>query len=1010
MHPTPAWEQSVRWIDPIIQTNKPTKMKKNKLHSGGLWRLVCTSLCLFPAFALGQEETDSEEDIFELSPFEVDTSSDRGYYAANTISGSRINIALQDMPMPIEVITSEFIEDTGSLDLRESLRYSSGIILNSQSPRDGLEGVPGGVHSGKGATANITDTTIKVRGFITESSLRKGYRRQHGSDSINIDRIEVVRGPAALLYGIGNFGGIVNYLPKRPLSFQQTTVTGLVGSDQQYRATLDSTGPLNDVLSYRLTAAVEDSEHWTDVQNSDSQFVSPVIVYKPTDKTRITLDVELGSETTNGTGFQRMRARATGIDLDNVGSQQGRLQKGGFVVFDDIDSRTYRLSGPDTYVSTDASNILLELEQNIFEGLDFQVGYNRAVADVEKRDIINNAYYSNQGPENLRSTIFIEPFTDQSGDPVYDAEIGEAERTVEDAILMYMWEDELIDQTREEYKAEVTYNLELFQDSRWFNMAHTFLVGISDLEQEKTVQNFVTGGGDVETYLYKDPNDHSLIRFGEGILDDGTPDGVSGFPAFEQTIQTTNIAENRGYYAVWQGRFLNERITAIAGIRKDENDQRITDYTFENGSRTGSTVTEPEGQSETTNQYGLSIEVMNGVTLFALTSEGLEPNFEGLRDGYGDPISGTMAESEEIGIKLNLMDGKIAATVSAYNINVVGPTSIGGGGLWWAPAPAKGRYDPTKPTVYDVTWAPVGDSNPAHVDNIELWNAAVAAGDVRVGDDGQTYLTVLDANGNDTAGAAYLDAMYAWAAAGNGWPGWFFAGSSLPNTEANNAAMDWSAGDVDWFASMVGEEESKGFEIQLLLTPNENWQIYLSYANTKREIIDQGKMPKYPYPQDRWPMWYFPDGNWGLQGATIEQAYEDPSDTSTWTGGPASTNGESLDDTPEHDFSFWASYSIKEGPLNGLKIGLGGEYQSEREYLSGFTVAGDAVTDTSGQRIKLYTDSKLQFDAMLRYDMEYRDMPVYFQLNVDNLTDDDDLYGYVYEAGISWRFQAGITF
>ena len=977
------------------------------------WLLMSllVGLSLQTASAQTDEEADEEsEEVFQLSPFEVDTSADRGYYAANTISGSRINIALQDMPMPIEVITSEFIEDTGSVDLRESLRYSSGILLSTQSPRDGLDGVPGGVHNGAGASANITDTTYKMRGFITESSLRKGFRRQHGSDSINIDRIEVVRGPAALLYGIGNFGGIVNYMPKRPLTYQQTAVTALIGSDNQYRVTLDSTGPITDMLSYRITSAVEDGDHWTDIQNYNKSFVSPVFVLKPLEKTKITVDFEIGTETTNGVGFQRMRARATGIDIDNIGSQQGRLQKSGFVVFDNIDSRTYRLSGPDTYVTTDANNLLVEVEQNILEGLDLMVGYNRAEADVDKRDIINNAYYSGQGPTNLRGTIEIEPFQDQSGSPVYDNEIGEAVRQINDAILMYMWQDQIIDQTREEYKVELTYNLKLFQSSRWFNMSHTLLLGLSDLRQEKTVKDWITGGNKVSAFLYKDPNDHSVIRYGQGIIDDGTPSGRSSFPGLLQTKDTTNIAENTGKYAVWQGRFWDERITAIVGMRDDKNDQKITDRTFVDGFQTGSSVTEPEGQSETTYQYGLSVELMDGVTVFALQSEGLEPNFEGLRDGYGNPISGTKAESEEIGLKLNILDGKIAATVSAYKINVVGPTSIGGGGLWWAPAPAKGRYDPTKPTVYDVSWAPVNDSNPAHVENIDLWNAAVAAGDVRVGDDGQTYLTVLDANGNDTAGAAYMDAMHAYAAAGKGWPGWFFAGSSLADTEANTASMDWSAGDVDWFASMVGEEESTGYEMQLLFTPTDNWQIYVSYANTKRKIINQGKMPKYPYPQDRWTQWYFPDGNWGLQGATVEQAYDDPQDTSTWTGGPASTNGESLDDTPEHDFAFWTSYSFNDGKLNGLKIGFGADYQSKREYLSGFAVSGDAITDSAGQRIKLYMDSKLQFDAMVRYDYEWRDMPAYIQLNIDNLTNDKGLYGYVYEPGMSWRLQAGLTF
>ncbi|MEX0321740.1 MAG: TonB-dependent siderophore receptor [Puniceicoccaceae bacterium] len=996
-------------------------MKPNKHLKSAFLALLGAGILLNPVtVAIAQDDDDEAEGpIYELSPFEVDTTSDRGYYAANTISGSRINIALQDMPMPIEVVTSEFIEDTGSTDLRETLRYSAGIILSSQNDSGAdLEGVPGGVHNGSGATANLTDTTIKVRGFVTDSTLRKGFRRQHGSDSVNIDRVEVVRGPAALLYGIGNFGGIVNYLPKRPLTFQQTVTTAMIGSDQRYRATFDTTAPATETLSYRVTGAIEDNEHWTDVQNSHKWFISPVLVYQPLEKTKITLDLELGSQTTRGIGFQAMRARPDLDDLGNVINQQGRLQKGGFAVFDGINNRTFRLSGPDTFVTTDANNVLFELEQNIFEGLDLMIGWNSAEADVEKRDIVNNAYLKEFGPEALWGDLTIEPFVDQTGSPVYDSEIGEEDRFLNNAVLAYMWEEQTLDQSRDELKAELNYQIKLLQGSRWFNQSHMLLLGVSDLKSKKTTKTYLQAGGDQDKFYYKSPNDHSLIRYGSGILDDDSMNGVDRFEPLLQTVESEAIAENRGYYAVWQGRFWNDRITAIYGVREDNNDQKITDYSFTDGMSTGSTETVPESQSEVTAQSGLSVEVMDGVTIFALTSEGLEPNFDGLRDGYGDAIGATMAESEEVGLKLNMLGGKVAATISAYKINVTGASGLG---LWWAPAPAKGRYDPTQATVYQITdfinpddfstWSPAHNENEPQV--LAAFDAALAAGKAGGGvwsEGGQSYVTVLDANGNETPGAAYMDEMYAIKSK-YGWVGWMFGGSDNPTTLANNAAQDWaSAGGNTFFADMVGEEESKGYEFQVLYTPTENWQIYASYANTKRTVIDQGKMPRYPYPQDRWAVWYFPDGNWGLQGATVEQAYGDPQDTSTWTGGPATTNGESLDDTPEHDFSFWTSYEFKDGPLNGLKLGLGGDYQSEREYLSGFTVAGDAVTDSDGKRIKLYTSEKFQLNGMIRYDYEWKENPTYIQLNIDNLTDDKGLYGYVYEAGISWRLQAGITF
>lgn len=969
--------------------------------------LLLSLLSMTGLVSFAQEESNEDDEIFELSPFEINTSGDRGYYASNTISGSRINISLQDMPMPIEVITSEFIEDTGSQDLRESLRYSAGIILQSQNDAGvGLDGVPGGVHNGEGATANLTNTTIKMRGFVTDSSLRKGFRRQHGSDSVNIDRIEVVRGPAALLYGIGNFGGIVNYLPKRPLETQQTAVTALIGSGNQYRATLDNTGPLNEKLSYRVTAAVQDSEDWTDVKNSQSWFISPVVVYKPFENTKITLDFEMGNDETYGVGFQTMRARGDLDDLDNIIGQQGRLQKAGFVVFDGIDNRTFRLSGPDTYIKNDTSNFLIEVEQHIMDGLDFMVGYNHADVEVNKRDIVNNAYWRSQGPENLRSTVNVQPFELANGDPVFDGEIfngaDEDDRTLTDAVLIYMWQQEEIERTRDEVKVELTYNFELFEESKWFNQSHMFLLGMSDLKAESSTKTWVSGGNAHGSFLYKDPNDHSLIRYGEGIQDNGTASGVSAFSPLLQTNQNESIAFNQGYYGVWQGRFWNERVTAIYGMRRDRNDQYLTTYTFDGGLEDTRDYRDPDSQSENTSQIGLSVELFEGFSVFALQSEGLEPNFDGKRDGYGNAIGATKAESEEIGIKLNLFDGKVAATISAYEITVTGASTLS---LWWAPAPAKGRYDPTKPTVYQITDV---TNQASHEANLTAYEAAVAAGNVQILDD-QVYLTVLDGNGNDTPGAAYLDGIYAWAAV-NGWPGWMFADGATNDTPGNNASQDWAAGDVDYFADIVSVTESKGYEVQFLFSLTDDWQLLVNYANTKRKVVDAGKFPKYTYPQDRWAIWYFPDGNWGLQGVPKDVAYTDPNDTSTWTGGPSTTNGESLDDTPEHAFSFWSSYSFSNGLMEGLKVGLGGIYESEREYLSGFTVSGDAVTDADGNRIKLYTDTKLLFNAMARYDFDYRERPMYLQLNIDNLTNDKDLYGYVYERGLSWRLQCGIVF
>ncbi|MCG8527462.1 MAG: TonB-dependent receptor plug domain-containing protein [Opitutales bacterium] len=974
-----------------------------------MWKkftLASTAILAFCSSALlfAQSEEESEEKIFELSPFEVVTEGDRGYYASNTISGSRINIALQDVPMPIEVITSEFIEDTGSVDLRESLRYSAGVILDSQNDAGAnLTGVPGGVHNGAGATANITNTTIKLRGFVTESSLRAGFRRQHGSDSINIDRVEVVRGPNSLLYGIGNFGGIVNYLPKRPLETASTSTAVMIGNDSFYRATLDDTRPINDQLSYRFTAAYEQADHYTDFQERDKWFLSPVFVYKPFEKTKVTFDFEIGSEKTSGIGFNLLRARAD-LNLNDSVSQQGRLQKANFPTFPGVDPRTFRLSGPDTFVETDAHNMLIEVEQTLMDGLVVRAGVNMAESDVSLRDVVNAAYVRGDGPENLRGTINVPAFEGGS----FDAEIGNGNQVVTDSILTYAWRDTEIEQKRDEVKLEAVYTMNLFEESRWLGMSGMFLLGFSDLRAERGEKQYTSAGGDLSKQLFKDPNDLTPIRFGQGIQDDGTPNGVAAFSPLELSLQTHSIAYNQGYYGVFQGQFLEDRVTLIYGQRKDRNDLAITDFTVVDGVVTDTSENPNDAQSQNTTQLGISVELLPGFNVFALKAEGLEPNFQGLRDGNGNAIAATFAESEEIGIKLKLFDGRVALQGSVYEINVSGASSLP---AWWTPAPAKGRYNPNQPTVYNLSGGVIGDFNAAWVANQDLWDAAIANGDAFY-QDGNPYVTVLDANGNDTAaGAAFMDAMYAWAANGNGWPGWMFAGSQGSDGVSNNAAQDWGSSEGNSFASsLVSEEKSKGIDIQMMFTPLDNWQIAFNYAYTRREIVSPGTFPQYPYPQDRWAIWYFPDGNWGLQGVPLNLAYGDPQDTSTWTGGPASTAGEALDDTPAHDYGFWTAYEIEDGLLAGLKIGFGGDYQTKRAYLTGFTVDGDAVTDSTGQRISLFTDSKLLLNCMFRYDTEWNERPVYVQLNIDNLTDDEDLYGYVYESGMSWRLQAGITF
>ncbi|HLP24158.1 MAG TPA: hypothetical protein VK477_00670, partial [Acidobacteriota bacterium] len=149
---------------------------------------------------------------------------------------------------------------------------------------------------------------------------------------------------------------------------------------------------------------------------------------------------------------------------------------------------------------------------------------------------------------------------------------------------------------------------------------------------------------------------------------------------------------------------------------------------------------------------------------------------------------------------------------------------------------------------------------------------------------------------------------------------------------------------------------------------------------------------------------------WGLTGYKVDEVYTDPSDTSTWTGIGWGA-GQSRDDTPKHSVSFWAHYTVKHpGALKGLEVGLGGQWESEREYFSGITVAGQKQTNGKGELTILKHKARHNIDLMVRYPFKLKAHDAYVQLNVYNLENDKDLYGLLYATGRSARLEFGYQF
>ena len=179
------------------------------------------SLVLLPRLA-GQTPTQSpaSTEVIELTPFEVSTGAVRGYGASETMTGSRVKTQIVDLPYSVNVMTSEFLEDFGIYDLLDNVTHISGFT--------GLD--IGG--------------NFNLRGFSSSNQLRDGFFRLGRYGSSNIDRMEIIKGSSAAIYGRTSPGGMVNMISKSPRDAASQKLSYNFGDYGTQRLTFEGTGPL----------------------------------------------------------------------------------------------------------------------------------------------------------------------------------------------------------------------------------------------------------------------------------------------------------------------------------------------------------------------------------------------------------------------------------------------------------------------------------------------------------------------------------------------------------------------------------------------------------------------------------------------------------------------------------------------------------------------------------------------------------------------------------------------
>ncbi|MBI5381798.1 MAG: TonB-dependent receptor plug domain-containing protein [Opitutae bacterium] len=208
------------------------------------------------------------EEMIELSPFVVNTIGDKGYGTSSGLGGTRINQALIDSSMSITNLNKEFLEDIGFTQLSDQVQFVSGMSST------------GAQADGRYATRGRQSSGSNFRDGMSESF---GVNSTEQVDGALFDRIEVIKGPAGVLFGQMDIGGTVNRISKRPLPTNKTTIGTSYNTLGTVRTDLDTSQVLfsnaKGKLAFRVAGAWQDGES-DDGSPDDRRAINPSLQYQ----------------------------------------------------------------------------------------------------------------------------------------------------------------------------------------------------------------------------------------------------------------------------------------------------------------------------------------------------------------------------------------------------------------------------------------------------------------------------------------------------------------------------------------------------------------------------------------------------------------------------------------------------------------------------------------------------------------------------------------------------------
>jgi len=550
-----------------------------------------------------------------LPTFAVSTAQDKGYRAANSVSATRMDTPIKDLPFAVSAFTEQFIQDIGARELKDIVRFSPSVTNNSRE-------------------FNAGNTKFAVRGFDA-NPLRNGFPGTGYIDAATIQRVEVVKGPATLLYGQIEAGGVINYVTKRPEEQRAGSLGLQYGSYDFYRAHLDVNQPIvKERLLTRLNLVYENDYEYYRAHQGTTRVVAPVVTWKIDDKTRLTVDYQWFERHEKAQVFFVPQIQVPLNNRTLYPSATGGV-KFPYAFFGppiDIGDDRFSVSDPNDFRNTDFNTLYVELTRKFSDHWNARAVFTYDRAYIETRQ---------HGRGDVDMIIPAADLVNLSTDPaVY------LEEMINIATL-----------ARYGSTTTLTRRITYQQVKNWNRYSQVEVAGRYDFSwgtwkplfgytyNNFDTRNFTNTLNTTLAWKILDPTTWVESNIPNSSIPASTPANGGGY--------------NHGFYTVQPFSLNGGRLQAVIGARWSKG--------FANA-----TPSAPEFTiTKTTPQIGVGYKLRPDLMVYANYSESFQANNRLLRlhsNTATIPGKPFLGKGYEVGLKSDFLGGRISATLAAFEI------------------------------------------------------------------------------------------------------------------------------------------------------------------------------------------------------------------------------------------------------------------------------------------------------------------------------------------------------